>query len=690
MGFINPAIYAIGKGSHSVYINCFHDVTTGNTYNNHNPLRYAAVTGYDLCTGWGSPTGSNTINALAGVGTNDFTFYPSQGTFNLVAGGAGSGVITVAGLNGFNSNVSFSITNLPAGVTASVGPVATSTTATFSVYTTTNTAPGNYAAILTGTAGGLSHSVAINLNISRPIPGATPVSLASFFNRAGIYTDGRTFGGGLDNSGSAFSANSLGTSLSWNGLVFSLGPSNALDAIACSGQSIALPAGQFNTLQFLATGVNGNQISQTFTVTYTDNTTATFTQNVSDWANQQSNSGESTVSTTHYRNLSSGGAQELDVSIDAYSFTLDQTKTVKSIRLPSNGNVLIMSMVLANDDDNASLAGYYNRAGIYDDGVTFTNPATGGLDGGGAAYSGTLLGGSLVWMNTIFVFGPVNQTNVIAAAGQTITLPSGNYTALRMLATGVQGGQTAQSFLVTYTDNTSATFTQSLSDWFTPANYVGETKAVVMGHRNSSDGTKDNRTFYLYGYSFALNSAKTVKSIRLPNNQHVIVAAISLVPNWTPTFAANPFTLPAAAAGQNYSVNVATNLNDLNGGTLTCSKVSGPAWLNVAANGNVSGEPLSPDVGTNRFVLSVTDSGNLSSTATMTISVLPPPPIVPLMRSSGTNLLLNWSGGIPPYQVQVSTSLILSNWVDLGGITTSNNLLISPSNSAAFYRVRGQ
>ena len=107
VGFVNPAIYAIGKGPHVVYTSCFHDVTTGNTYNGHNPLRYAACPGYDLCTGWGSPTGSNTINALVGSGTNDFTFYPSQASFNLVAGSSASGSIVMTRMNGLTGSARF-------------------------------------------------------------------------------------------------------------------------------------------------------------------------------------------------------------------------------------------------------------------------------------------------------------------------------------------------------------------------------------------------------------------------------------------------------------------------------------------------------------------------------------------------------------------------------------------------------
>lgn len=64
LGFINPAIYAIGK-SNPNYASIFHDVTTGNNFSSSSPNKFSAVTGYDLCTGWGSPNGTNLINALS-------------------------------------------------------------------------------------------------------------------------------------------------------------------------------------------------------------------------------------------------------------------------------------------------------------------------------------------------------------------------------------------------------------------------------------------------------------------------------------------------------------------------------------------------------------------------------------------------------------------------------------------------
>lgn len=63
IGFINPALYGLAKTSS--YLACLHDITTGNNTSSSSPNDYFAVSGYDLCTGWGTPRGQNLINALA-------------------------------------------------------------------------------------------------------------------------------------------------------------------------------------------------------------------------------------------------------------------------------------------------------------------------------------------------------------------------------------------------------------------------------------------------------------------------------------------------------------------------------------------------------------------------------------------------------------------------------------------------
>src|SRR5260370_33609915 len=75
----------------------------------------------------------------------------------------------------------------------------------------------------------------------------------------------------------------------------------------------------------------------------------------------------------------------------------------------------------------ANLGGAFNREGIVTDGTTFT---TGGLDGGGSAYSANLLGSSVTFNSATFTLGAANSSNDVSAAGQTITLPSGQFSSL--------------------------------------------------------------------------------------------------------------------------------------------------------------------------------------------------------------------------------------------------------------------
>ncbi len=96
VGFLNPALYAIGKGTN--YGNCFHDITTGNNTWSGSPNLFFAVPGYDLCTGWGTPLGTNLINALVSPVTQPSLIVVS----NYVFGGNGNGLIDYNECNDLN------------------------------------------------------------------------------------------------------------------------------------------------------------------------------------------------------------------------------------------------------------------------------------------------------------------------------------------------------------------------------------------------------------------------------------------------------------------------------------------------------------------------------------------------------------------------------------------------------------
>lgn len=77
VGFINTALYIIGKGAS--YKSCFHDITVGNNRVGTTSAGFPAVAGYDLCTGWGTPTGQALINALAGQPSDPLSISPGNG-----------------------------------------------------------------------------------------------------------------------------------------------------------------------------------------------------------------------------------------------------------------------------------------------------------------------------------------------------------------------------------------------------------------------------------------------------------------------------------------------------------------------------------------------------------------------------------------------------------------------------------
>jgi hypothetical protein len=202
--------------------------------------------------------------------------------------------------------------------------------------------------------------------------------------------------------------------------------------------------------------------------------------------------------------------------------------TSGSITQTLNFTLAVSAAVGANGTGTqVNLSSEFNLNGIYTDGTIYS---TGGLDGGGYSYSAKLLTTSRVFNGTLFTFGPANELDAVGCSGQTVTLTPGTFSSLMLLATGIEGNQASKTLTVKYTDGTSAKFTQSFSDWFTPKKYSRESEGVAMAYRNFDNGTKDQRTFNLYAYTFTLNPAKSVKSVTLPNDTHVVVLAATLLP----------------------------------------------------------------------------------------------------------------------------------------------------------------
>jgi len=184
------------------------------------------------------------------------------------------------------------------------------------------------------------------------------VSLLPSVDVAAIYANGSTFSstGGLDRTGSAYSATLLGSSLTYSGVTYNFGGAGEYDAVGGSNApAISLPAGNYTALNFLGTGFNGNQPSQVFKVTYTDGSSMNFTQGLSDWYTPQGYSGEATALATSYRNTSTGGENSGPFNLYQYSFALNSGKTAQSLTLPNNANIAVLSITLLESSGGGSI-----------------------------------------------------------------------------------------------------------------------------------------------------------------------------------------------------------------------------------------------------------------------------------------------------------------------------------------------
>ena len=85
IGFINPAVYAIGTSG--AYSQNFHDITSGDNTWSDSPSAFYAVSGYDLCTGWGVPAGKSLLDTLAGLSDSLGILADSDASASGVFGG---------------------------------------------------------------------------------------------------------------------------------------------------------------------------------------------------------------------------------------------------------------------------------------------------------------------------------------------------------------------------------------------------------------------------------------------------------------------------------------------------------------------------------------------------------------------------------------------------------------------------
>jgi len=155
LGFINPTIYDIGLGSN--YSADFHDSTSGNN-------GFACTAGFDLVTGFGSPTGQALIDDLAGV-NSDFSLASTPKVVRVARGATGRAGIASTVSGGFSSSISLSASGQPAGVQVKFNPASITGAgrAVMMIRVGANAATGQSTITVTGSGGGKTHTTTITL-----------------------------------------------------------------------------------------------------------------------------------------------------------------------------------------------------------------------------------------------------------------------------------------------------------------------------------------------------------------------------------------------------------------------------------------------------------------------------------------------------------------------------------------------
>lgn len=560
LGFLNPTIYPDGQGAN--YGSIFHDITTGNNDNGtsctvgslgclpNGQQGFDAVTGFDLVSGWGSPNGPTVFDTLFPSTTNpNFSMSASPATLSLAAGGAGTSSISVKALNGFSAG-----TNLTVVIPGSGSP---------------SYAPAGLSASLSAqsiSAG--SGPVTLTVSTTSATPGGTYV--LAIVGTSGPLTQTAFVTVELPAFVGVSATQSGGVSLNQGGTAAATVTSTVINGFnsAITYSAAGLPTGV--TASF--SSVNAT----TSTVTFSASSTASLT----------------------------GAAKPISVTITGTAAgSSPQSTTV---------NVFINPAVSGGSGTPVDLSSAYNLYAFYDDANENLITATNSLDGVGYAYSANLLNSGADVAGTQFNFGPANQPDAVYGTGTSIALPAGYYTSLQMLATGIEGNQASKTVTVTYTDSTTSTVSQSFSDWCSALNgngcvstgsNAGESVAVAMPYRDSAAGA-DNRVFYLYHYSFALNTNKAVQSVTLPNTRDVVVLAMTL---------AGPVTTGFTVGAAPNAVSLAQGTN--NTSTITVTSTGG---FNGTVNLSASGLPGGVTAAFNPSSTTTTSTLTLTATSTAT------------------------------------------------------------------------
>jgi subtilase family serine protease len=330
IGFIDPILYpAALTSSYSTY---FHDITSGSCGT------YSGITGYDLCTGWGSPNTTGIINLLAGSATPSFTLSDSPSSLSITQGSSGTSTITVTDAGGFTGSVTLAASGLPSGVTAAFGTNPTTGTSVLTLTASSTATTGTSTVTITGTSGSLTATTTVALTVSATATASftlsdSPSSLSVTQGSSGTSTITVTGKNGFTGS-VTLAASGLPSGVT---AAFGTNPTTGTSALTLTASATATTGTSTVTI----TGTSGSLTATTtlaLTVT-ASSTTKNFTLSLSPASFTIDERG--TVSTTLTITSQGGFNSAVDLSVNEFPSGVSATASANPVTPPANGSVKV-------------------------------------------------------------------------------------------------------------------------------------------------------------------------------------------------------------------------------------------------------------------------------------------------------------------------------------------------------------
>jgi hypothetical protein len=334
----------------------------------------------------------------------------------VTAGSAANITVSQTASGNFNGNVSYAISGLPAGATATFTPsvIAGSGSSILNIATTSATAAGTYSLVVTGTSGTLQHTANLSLTVVSTGAdfglAATPASQSvTAGNRAAFTATVNALNGFTGTVTLTAAGLPAGATASFSPATITSAGSSTLTisttAATAAGTYPLVITGTSGTLQHTANvsltvvkpadfGLLAAPASQSVTAGNSATFTATVTA-LNGFAGTVTlaASGVPAGATASFNpaSITSAGSSILTVSTTAATAAGTYSLTVTGTSGALLHSALLGLTVTASTGGTSvpvSLTAVFNKTGIVSDGSTFTL----GLDGYGFAYSSNLLG----------------------------------------------------------------------------------------------------------------------------------------------------------------------------------------------------------------------------------------------------------------------------------------------------------